>query len=277
MNMNWFESFIYGIVSGVAEFLPISSQAHQNLLMQLFGVEMRDPVRDLLVHLAILLALLSGCKVTLGHIRREQNQQLHNRNRYRHSSRLLLDMRLIKNAAVPMLIGMLIISYVFKQKNNLLLISLFLLINGILLFVPERMMQGNKDVRGMSAIDSLLIGISGALSSLPGISRIGSTTSTAIARGADRQCALNWALLLSIPALVILMGLDIISIFSTAGSLDVWGSLLTYLLSAVGAYFGGYASIMLMKFLTVRAGYYGFAYYSWGAALFAFLLYLTVV
>ena len=277
MDMNWLESLIYGLISGAAEFLPISSQAHQSLLMQLFGVEMRDPVRDLLVHLAILLALFSGCRSTFEHIRREQKQQLHNRNGYRRSSRVLLDLRLIKNAAIPMLIGMLVVAYIFAQNNNLLWMSVFLFINGVILFAPERMVQGNKDVRGMSAIDSFWIGISGGLSSFPGISRIGSTTSAAVARGADRQCALNWALLLSVPALVLLAGLDVIGIFSAAASLDVWGSLLTYILSAVGAYCGGYLSILLIKFLTVRAGYYGFAYYSWGAALFAFLLYLTVV
>ncbi len=275
MNMNWFESLIYGLISGLAEFLPISSQAHQSLLMQLFGVEVRDPVRDLFVHLALLFALFSGCRSTIGHIRREQKQRS-SRGRYRRGSRALLDMRLIKNAAIPMLIGMLIVSY-SVQKTNLVMITVFLLINGVILFIPERMMQGNKDARGMSAIDSFLIGISGALSSFYGISRVGATTSTALARGADRQCALNWALLLSIPALVMLAGLDVLAMFGAAGGLGFWGSLLTYILSATGAYCGGYASIAIMKFLTVRTGYSIFAYYSWGAALFTFLLYLTVV
>jgi hypothetical protein len=42
------------------------------------------------------------------------------------------------------------------------------------------------------------------------------------------------------------------------------------------AFFGGYCGILLIRFLAVRTGYIAFAYYSWGAALLALILYLTV-
>ena len=35
--------------------------------------------------------------------------------------------------------------------------------------------------------------------------------------------------------------------------------------------------ISAIKVFVQRSGYYSFAFYSWGAALFAFILYLTVV
>ena len=50
MHMNWIESIIYGLISGAAEFLPISSKAHQDLSMLLFGISQTDPVRDFVVH-----------------------------------------------------------------------------------------------------------------------------------------------------------------------------------------------------------------------------------
>lgn len=276
MNMSWFEGLIYGLISGISEFLPISSHAHQRILMLLFGVESRDPVRDLLVHLAILLSVYSGCRGMIEHLRRETQQKARS-GKYMHTARSHLDLRLVKNAAVPMLIGLLVLTYIFGLDGNLLVTALFLLINGIILYIPDRMMQGNKDARSMSVFDSFLIGSAGALSAFTGISRIGGTVSVAVARGADRQNALNWSLILCIPALIALSGIDVIRIFSAAGSLNVWGNFLSYLLSAAGAYFGGCFGIRLIKSLTVRIGLSGFSFYSWGAALLSFVLYLTVV
>lgn len=276
MNMGWLESLIYGLISGLTEFLPISSQAHQRLLMQMFGIYERDPARDLVVHLAILLALYSGCRSLTEHLRRERNQRKHSRRGQVRTSRILLDDRFVKNAAVPMLIGILVLTYAFQTDTDLLSVAAFFLINGIILFSSGRMMQGNKDVRSMTYLDSLLIGTVSALSAFTGISRVGCITSTAIARGADRQSSLNWAFLLSIPALILLMGIDFLKIISGAANISFWSSFFTYLLSAGGAYVGGYYSVKLMKFLTVRVGFSGFSYYCWGASLFSFLLYLTV-
>ena len=277
LNMNWLESLIYGLVSGLTEFLPISSQAHQRLLMQIFGTQSRDPVRDLFVHFAMLIALYSGCKVTIEHLRRERNQRIHNKRGQAQTARILLDERFVKNAAIPMLIGILVLSYAFKTDTNLLSAAALLLINGIILFASGRMMQGNKDVRSMTYLDSILIGGFASLSAFTGISRIGCVTTAAIARGADRQHSLNWAFFLSIPALILLMGIDLLKIISGGVGISFWSSFFTYLISAAGAYIAGRYSLKLMRFLTVRVGFSGFSYYCWGASLFSFLLYLTVV
>ena len=277
MNMNWLESLIYGLVSGLTEFLPISSQAHQRLLMQIFGTQSRDPVRDLFVHFAMLIALYSGCKVTIEHLRRERNQRIHNKRGQAQTARILLDERFVKNAAIPMLIGILVLSYALKTDTNLLSAAALLLINGIILFASGRMMQGNKDVRSMTYLDSMLIGGFASLSAFTGISRIGCVTTAAIARGADRQHSLNWAFFLSIPALILLMGIDLLKIISGGVGISFWSSFFTYLISAAGAYIAGRYSLKLMRFLTVRVGFSGFSYYCWGASLFSFLLYLTVV
>ena len=58
--MSWLESLIYGLVSGFSEFLPISSRAHQDLMLLLFGVEGHDPIRDMLVHATMLFSIYSG-------------------------------------------------------------------------------------------------------------------------------------------------------------------------------------------------------------------------
>lgn len=277
MNMSWLESLIYGLVSGLTEFLPISSHAHQRLLMQIFGIQHRDPVQDFLVHAAMLMALYSGCRAMFEHLRRERNLRIHNRRANSQNTRILLDERFVKNAALPMLVGIFVVSYVFNTDTDLLSAAAFFLINGIILFASGRMMQGNKDVRSMTYLDSLLIGGFTALSAFTGISRVGCTTSAAIGRGASRQNALNWALLLSVPALILMAGIDLIKLVSGGVVFSFWSNIISYLLSAVGAYIAGHYSLKLMRFLSIRVGFSGFSYYCWGASLFSFLLYLTVV
>lgn len=274
--MSWFESIIYGLVSGISDFLPISSQAHQSLLLQLFGETGRDYVRDLFVHIALLLSVFTACKNTIDQLKREQI--LRQRNRRAHTSTgNLLEIRLLKNATIPMILGFLIFSYISSKGISLMLISLLLVLNCVILFIPERMLQGNKDERAMSGLDSLFLGASGALSALPGISRTGMMLSVLSSRGVGQQKALNWVLLLSIPALGIWIGLDIINLFSASAGIPFWPNLGGYVLSGISAYIGGYIGVSVMRILKQRAGYSGFAYYSWGAALFTFILYLTVV
>jgi hypothetical protein len=47
-------------------------------------------------------------------------------------------------------------------------------------------------------------------------------------------------------------------------------------LASLTAFVGSYLGITFIRFLAVKVGFSGFAYYSWGAALFAFILYLTI-
>ena len=277
MSMNIFESILYGIISGLCEFLPVSSQSHQMILHRMFGIYVIDPVRNLFIHIALLFGIYSACRSMIDHLRRERRQNLHSRRKNSHTSRVLLEERFVKNAALPMLIGYFVLYYTLGTETNLLLSALFLLLNGLILFISGRMLQGNKEIRSMTYLDSLLIGISGAFSAIPGISRIGCITTISAARGADRQHALNWAIMLSAPALVLLGTLDVVQLISNGGSVPFWVNFIPYLFSAIGAYVGGYYSIRLMRFLAVRTGYSGLSYYCWGAALFSFLIYLTVV
>ena len=271
--MNWLEGLLYGIVSGLSDFLPISSTAHQILLINLFGMDTRDPVCDLFVHIALLLAIYAEYRSSMIYIYRLNRMQ--RGPRHRNASDMYFDVRLIKNAAIPLIIGLFLYPFTYKIGQNLMLLSLFLILNGIILFLPSRLVNGNKDARLMTLLDSILIGLGGAMSVFPGVSRVGTMTSVAIMRSADKQHAMKWAYLLSVPAIVFLAAFDITQIF-TQSAVSSWLRVPAYLLSAIGAYFGGCISIRLMRFLTRHAGFATFSYYSWGAAFFSFILYLLV-
>lgn len=274
--MNWLESFIYGLVSGLAEFLPISSQAHQTILLKLFGYSNGNGLQNFLIHLALLLSILTSCRNMLERLSRENKlyeRTKHQRGR-RGERKSIGDLRIAKTATVPMVIMLCFSGLTASLKLNFPILGLLLLLNGLLIFIPQRMLQGNKNSMLMSQFDSILIGFLGGLSVFPGISRIAATTSAAIARGADKQNALSWSILLSIPALLIMMVFDIIGI-SAANAVPVnfWGCLL----SIISAYLGGYLSLTLMRSIISRANLAGFAYYSFGTSLLTFILYMIVV
>ena len=58
MNLGWLRSILYGLVSGITEFLPISGQAHRILLLQFFGYGEETGLLALMVHLGLMAALL---------------------------------------------------------------------------------------------------------------------------------------------------------------------------------------------------------------------------
>jgi undecaprenyl-diphosphatase len=273
--MSWLESIIFGLVSGISEFLPISSSAHQQILLNLFGITGQDPVRNFFIHSAMLLAVMLNCRSFLDHVKREKALLQRHRGTVNQNPRALRDWRVIHSSILPLLLPMLLFRFLVKTDDNLILTVLFLTINGIILFLPERMVTGNKDARFMSAFDCVLIGSAGALSAFSGISRIACTYGVSLTRGVARKHAFTWSLVLSIYAIALLCALDIGAMF-TSGLSGFWSNLHIYAFSAIASFIGSYAGIYFMRILSARPSSGGFAYYSWGAALFTFILYLTV-
>lgn len=265
--MNWFESILYGLISGITEFLPVPARAHQQIFTHLIGSGSAAPLCDLLVHIALLLALYTSARPLFASMRADR----HMLRSSRHMQGRIVT-RLVKTAAPPMLVLLLFYPALGHIGDSLPALSVLLVLNGLILFIPNFMLQGNKDARSMSVLDSLLIGFFGGLSVFSGISRVGAATSVAVARGADKQHAFHWILLLSFPALLVLIGFDLISIISNGLS----SNFLYCILAGAGAYIGGYFGVKLMRTTLCRLSYSGFAYYCWGIAMFTFILYLTV-
>lgn len=277
MEWNWLHSLFYGLISGFAEFLPVSAEAHSILFQRLTGVGNEMVGFRLICHLGILFALLLSCHPQLEKLRREKRiAALPARRRKRQPDiTSMLDIRVLKTALIPTLIGF--VGYLFfaRHGQRLWILSILMAVNGILLYIPQIKRSGNKESQTMSALDSLLFGLGSALGAIPGVSRLGAGSVFLQLRGADRRYALDMCLLLSIPALAILIGFDFYFIFVTAGAM-AFSLFFLYILAAGAAFAGAYFGIMLLRFLAVNVGYSDCAYYCWGAALLTFILYLTI-
>jgi len=272
--MSLLQSIVFGIVSGISEFLPISSDAHQKMMLCLFGIEGTDPVRDMIVHIAALIALLTATKSLLSTINRERKMAQNGARVYNRVYRGNKDFRLIKTAITPLIIVFLALRYITGSNFTLAHTAAMLLLNGIILFIPGRLLQGNKDARSMSAMDGFLLGLCSSLSAFPGLSRIGLSVSISSIRGAERQHCISWAYLLSIPMLAILAAFDLLSLFAGLGTFSFSATFFGYILIGLSTFISSYISVITFKNFISGTDYSVFSYYSWGAALFSFILYL---
>lgn len=276
MNISMIESILYGLICGFAEFLPVSSQAHRNILNCLFGVDQEEPFMAMFLHIGALLALMVSSRSLLQRLQRElEIKRLARRRSRRQPEELaVLDMSLVKTACIVMLLGFVFYYKAAAWNGNLPMIAVFLVINGILLHIPLYLPKGNKDARTMSRLDAVLLGIGSALAVVPGVSRVGVSTSIGIARGATPQNAYKWSLLISIPALAAFVVLDLVGVVSAGlGQLD-FSFILQCIMCGCAAYIGATGGISLMKMIVHRNGIESFSYYCWGAALFTFILYM---
>lgn len=277
MEWNWLQSLLFGFLSGFAEFLPVSAEAHQQLFGCLTGAGNEMLVFRLICHISVMAALLISCRAQLKRLSRERRIAASSQKRRRRQPDkiALMDMRLLRTAAIPMVLSFALYWKTQQLTEKLWVLSLILVINGVILYLPQFFSSGNKESQGMSALDSMMIGLGGALAVVPGISRIGTLISTGQIRGGEKRYITEIALLLCIPALLFLIFFDIYGIYiaETVLSLHL---LLYYFLAAVAAFSGALFGIQFVRFLAVKIGFAGFAYYSWGVAMLIFVLYLTI-
>jgi len=272
--MQILENLIYGFVSGITEFLPVSSHAHQGLFRYLFGISTRDSLQNLLVHIGVVLSVFVCFGEFTLRLYREQKRTSRRRRSRSLDNKATYDLKLIKTAAVPMVIGSILYFATQKWENSLLAIMAFLMLNGIILLLAEHAPQGNKDARTMTGLDGIIIGILGAFSAFPGVSRTGIIVSYASLRGADKQYSIPWAVILTLPAMLFAIFFDFYGMFSFGLGTLTFVGFIGCILSGIAAFCGGYIGIYVLQSILRHSGFSGFAYYSIGASLLSFILYL---
>lgn len=277
MDLNWLQSILYGLASGLAEILPVSAQAHRSMLLVFFGENSESPLLQLMIHLAALAALYYSCNTQILRLLRAQKLAAIPKSRRKRplDNNSMMDIRILKMAAIPVIGAF--ICYLSAQKlgGNLLYVALFLVINGIIIYLPPYLPGSNKKSGTMSRADALLMGLGAGLSVLPGISAVGAATSVGMICGGERKYVLNTTLLINLAVMVGLIIFDFVAIFTTGIGGVSFGQFLCFILSAGAAFGGVYLGVKIMRLLAENVGFNGFAYYCWGAALLAVILYIN--
>lgn len=274
MDLNWLESILYGFFSGMMDILPVSAEAHKVLLLKFFGKQGNLDLLDLLVHLSILGALYVSCQSHIVRIRRARAlARIPKKKRKRPlDTRTLMDWSMLKTMTVPVILGLFLYRYTAPVYGNLLLMALFLFLNGLILYVPQFLPTSNRDSRTLSRIEGLLMGLGGAVSIIPGISAIGAATSVGSVCGVERNYSLTMALMLNMVLMAGMVVYDVLGIMANGLGLLSLAIILRYLLTAVVSFGGTILGVKIMRYLAENQGFSLFGVYCWGLALFTFIL-----
>ena len=275
--MDWIYNILYGFISGLADILPVSALAHQQVFKAIIPDNTITAFTGLMVHMAIFAALYYTCNNQLIRIARAVKlAQIPKRRRKRPlDTKSLMELQMLKTMAIPLIIGLVFYTKAVAFVNTLMIMAVILLINGVILYIPQFLPGSNKDARSMTPIDSFLMGLGGGLAVLPGMSAIGVTTSIGSVRGGDKSFNFQIALTMNMGVMLGMILMDFVGIFSVGMDVDGFMEFLQSCAAAAAAFGGGMLAIRLMKKLAQKSGFGIFAYYCWGAALFSFILYLT--
>jgi undecaprenyl-diphosphatase len=203
---------VLGIIQGLTEFLPVSSSAHLAVIPRLLGWPDQGQAFDIALHAGTLAAILLyfyrdwlqilgsvfGVRVG-GDPAIEQNRKLF--------------WWLVIGTLPVGLVGFLFGKQAEAARSNLYLVGTMLIVIGGFMWWCEHVGRKKKDLATLSGTDATLIGVSQALSVIPGTSRSGITISTGLLRDLDRPTAARFSFLLSTPAIAAAAAQDALKLF----------------------------------------------------------------
>lgn len=265
-------AILLGIVQGVAEFLPISSSGHLAILQNLFALSAGEDhlFFDVLLHLGTLISICACYWGDIVAMVREVFIVLRGGRRADGTpvqgnlgaARLFM---MIVVGTLPLFLVLPINDKVEELYYITPFIGVALLLTGCMLFVSDKMTPGKRTEKNMRFRDALVIGLCQCVATLPGLSRSGTTITAGIATGLDRNFAMKYSFLLSLPAV---LGANLLSFIKAIGSESIDASLIpAYLIGMLAAMLSGIAAISLMKLIAKKSKFGWFAYYCWGAGL----------
>ena len=274
MELSWIKSCIFGMLSGLLDIFPVSAEAHRVLLLKFFGLKAASDVMNLLIHMAVFAALYYSSQTHLVRMRRARELARVPKNKRKRplDVRSMMDWSMLKTMVVPAILGVYLRKYTASLSSNLVLVALFLFINGVILYLPQFFPTSNRDSRTLSRIEGILMGLGGMASAVPGISAVGATVSIASVCGVERTYGLNMALMMNMAITAGLMVYDFLGIMSNGFGVFSFMILIRYIVSAAAAFGGTMLGINVMRKLASEQGYSLFGVYCWGLALFTFIL-----
>lgn len=204
--MTYLQALIFGLLQGLTEFLPVSSSGHLVLLREVFGLQDIPRLFDVILHGATLLVVFIVFRQKIGELVMVLLRFLRRKNRPDDLPRLRFIGLILVATVLTGIVG-LAIKDSGAENYPKLVSSLFLLTAAFLAFASwtsskKEASPGETSEMGLGLKGALLVGLAQGIAVLPGISRSGFTISAALLLGMDRRDAGEFSFLLSIPAIL---------------------------------------------------------------------------
>ncbi len=254
--MTVWQAIILGIIQGLTEFLPVSSDGHLVIAQEVFGLRPPNALAfDVLLHLGTLVAVV-------GYFRRELFEMLFALFGAKGAQ---ADVRrrwiwLLGLGTVPVaIVGGLLEDRFAATFDSAVWAGAGLLVTGTLLFLVDGKGERGREEGDLTMADALRIGGIQTIALLPGVSRSGSTLFMALQTGVERTTAARFSFLLSIPAItgaLVLKSSDVLEMARTGDSLPL-------LVGPVAAGITGWIAIEVLMRAIRRGSLKGFSVYCW--------------
>lgn len=247
--MSIFKAIILSIVQGLTEFLPVSSSGHLVLLQKIFGIEQNMLLFDIILHLGTLFAVIIVYRKSILDIIKNP---------------LGKKMKFLVVGTIPTVIIALLFKDFFENafSGNLLFVGF--LVTAIFLLIASYIDTKNANNKEISFAKISTMGVFQGLALLPGISRSGSTVTSALILGVKKDEALEYSFLLSIPIIIASLLYEIIFSNQVITQISAWPMILGFVFSAIF----GILSIKFMIKLVKSNSYKYFAIYLFALSVF---------
>jgi undecaprenyl-diphosphatase len=256
--MNELQGFALGLVQGLTEFLPVSSSGHLVLFQRLFGLSGGVLSFDIAVHLATLVAVFAVFRKDIWQMIRHPTSKL----------TLLVIVGTIPTAIIGFALKKAVES-LFESGRTL---GVEFIATGIVLIVAESLAKRRERAKGVeetSYLDAAVVGTAQGLAILPAVSRSGMTLAGALACGMEREFALKFSFVMSIPPILGAGLLDAKDLADAGTGLGI--PVLPLVLGVAAAAVSGYFAIrfMLKVFSKVSLKYFSYYVFVLGASILA--------
>ncbi|MFH1480061.1 MAG: undecaprenyl-diphosphate phosphatase, partial [Pseudomonadota bacterium] len=214
--MHLVTSICLGIIQGLTEFLPISSSGHLVFFQTLFGVNQPELLFDTTLHLGTLVAICIYFRSDLTMMIRQtwgfavrlcRGQQ--GPRQIHEIPHAALTLWVLIGTIPTALIGILFRSQLERLFGSVLIVGLMLIVTGMILVLTKLFPPKGNTRNGLGLFTALAVGTAQGIAIIPGISRSGATIVCGMVCGVKRDLAARFSFILSIPAIMGAMALQL--------------------------------------------------------------------
>lgn len=265
--MDILKSLLLGILQGLTEFLPVSSDGHLSVFSRLISFQSEDKLFFfVLLHLATMISTLIvfwreiiALVVSLKDIPSSIRDKTSIRDKkWNPDLRMII---LIIIATIPTaLIGFFLSDMVEELQNNMKLVGIFFLINGTFLMFTRWKKEGKLKEGDFRFSSSFVVGLLQGMAVLPAISRSGFTISGTLFMNGKREFAGKFSFLMSLP---VIFGANLFEFYKVGERItsysfsELWISLVGFLAALIT----GFLALKILLNIIKKGKFYYFAYY----------------
>jgi len=246
--MSLFEAIIIAIVEGITEFLPISSTGHMIIAETLLGTEMNAFTKAFTVNIqfgAILSVIILYWKRFL------QSWTFYQK----------LFIAFVPAAVIGFLAG----DFIDSLLENVLIVSIMLLIGGILLLFVDKWFSNDNPDNEITNAKALKIGLWQCIAMIPGVSRSAASIIGGMQQKLSRTSAAEFSFFLAVPTMAAASAYKLIRDYRQFNSENIDILLVGNLVAFV------VAMIAIRTFITFLQKH-GFKLFGWYRIILGFIL-----